>query len=151
MKYITGGYVSEDEAGGRLFQVITDPRCTRSGVYWSWNGGPREGRKDSLKTKGEITGANGAGGGWDSIYENDQSDKVRDFEKSAALFKLSTEVTGAQWMPAKSPVSPCPTLRVIGFVTAMLENKEKAKALKLRGIIKPAPKTVGEALSDFSF
>ena len=43
MKYITGGYVSEDEAGTRLFQVIVDPRCTRSGVYWSWNGGPRQG------------------------------------------------------------------------------------------------------------
>lgn len=152
MKYITGGFVSEDEAGGRLFQVITDPRCgTRSGVYWSWNGGPREGRKDSLQTKGQITGANGAGGGWDSIYENDQSDKVRDFEKAALLFRLSTEVTGAQWMPAKSPVSPCPTLRVIGAVTALLENKERAQALKLRGLVKPAPKTVAEALSDFSF
>ena len=47
MKYITGGFVGESEAGSRLFQVITDPRCTRSGVYWSWNGGPREGRGNS--------------------------------------------------------------------------------------------------------
>ena len=38
MKYVTGGFVGEEEAGTRLFQVITDPRCTRSGVYWSWNG-----------------------------------------------------------------------------------------------------------------
>ena len=43
MKYITGGYVGEEEAGQRLFQVITDPRCSKSGVYWSWNGGPRQG------------------------------------------------------------------------------------------------------------
>jgi hypothetical protein len=43
MKYITGGYVSEEEAGRRLYQVVVDPRCARSGVYWSWNGGPRRG------------------------------------------------------------------------------------------------------------
>ena len=34
MKYITGGYVSESEAGQRLFQAITDHRCAKSGVYW---------------------------------------------------------------------------------------------------------------------
>merc|ERR1719469_1340551 len=44
MKFITGGFVSEQEAGQRLFQVAHDPRCSKSGVYWSWNGGPREGR-----------------------------------------------------------------------------------------------------------
>ena len=27
MKYITGGYVGEEEAGTRLFQVIHDPKC----------------------------------------------------------------------------------------------------------------------------
>ena len=82
MKYITGGYVSEPEAGERLFQVITDRRCSKSGVYWSWNGGPREGRGvDAIKNGGKIVGAGGAGGDWDSIYENDQSDKVRDPEK----------------------------------------------------------------------
>jgi len=47
-------------------------------VYWSWNGGPREGRGDeALEKGGQITGAGGGGGGWDSIYENDQSDKAR--------------------------------------------------------------------------
>ena len=44
MKFITGGYVGEEEAGQRLFQVMHDPRCSKSGVYWSWNGGPRESR-----------------------------------------------------------------------------------------------------------
>ena len=33
MKYITGGYVGEEEAGTRLFQVLHDPKCTKSGVY----------------------------------------------------------------------------------------------------------------------
>lgn len=23
-------------------QVVADPRCSKSGVYWSWNGGPRQ-------------------------------------------------------------------------------------------------------------
>ena len=93
MKYITGGYVGEEEAGKRLFQVIVDPRCTRSGVYWSWNGGPRVGRGfDSLKNDGQILGAGGAGGDWDSIYENDQSDKVRDEEKAKLLWQYSTPV-----------------------------------------------------------
>ena len=31
MKYITGGFVSEHEAGQRLFQVCHDPRCSKSG------------------------------------------------------------------------------------------------------------------------
>lgn len=37
-------------------------------------------------------GAGGAGGDWDSIFENDQSDKVRDLEKALLLWKYSTEV-----------------------------------------------------------
>ena len=36
---------------------------------------------DAIKNGGKIVGAGGAGGDWDSIYENDQSDKVRDPEK----------------------------------------------------------------------
>ena len=31
MKFITGGFVSEQEAGQRLFQVAHDPRCSKSG------------------------------------------------------------------------------------------------------------------------
>ncbi|KAF8411175.1 hypothetical protein HHK36_003718 [Tetracentron sinense] len=36
-KYITKGYVSEEEAGKRLAQVVSEPSLTKSGVYWSWN------------------------------------------------------------------------------------------------------------------
>lgn len=155
MKYITGGFVGEEEAGSRLYQVISDPRCTRSGVYWSWNGGPREGRIDSIKNKGSILGAGGAGGGWDSIYENDQSDKVLDNDKANLLFKLSTEVTGANWQPVKQPISPCPTLKVIGVVTALLENQEKMKRAALTAGLgrsaQIAPSTMKEAMQRMSF
>ncbi|CAL1394048.1 unnamed protein product [Linum trigynum] len=34
-KYITKGYVSEEEAGKRLAQVVSEPYLTKSGVYWS--------------------------------------------------------------------------------------------------------------------
>jgi len=143
MKYITGGYVSEPEAGQRLYQVIVDPRCSRSGVYWSWNGGPRMGRgNEALKNDGNIIGAGGAGGGWDSIYENDQSDKVKDAEQAALLFKLASDVTQADWPANKSPVSPCPTLRVIKFITKWLDSLEDKSLAKKRD----EPKTMKEAL-----
>mmetsp|Transcript_103890 Transcript_103890/g.195588 ORF Transcript_103890/g.195588 Transcript_103890/m.195588 type:complete len:587 (+) Transcript_103890:60-1820(+) len=106
MKYITGGFVSEEEAGMRLMQVAHDPRCKKSGVYWSWNGGPREGRgEEALEKDGQIQGGGGAGGGWDSIYENDQSDKVLDKQVAADLWKHSTIVTGADW---PTPYQPKP-------------------------------------------
>jgi protochlorophyllide reductase len=127
MKYITGGFVGEEEAGMRLFQVAHDPRCSKSGVYWSWNGGPREGRDDALNTDGQISGGGGAGGGWDSIYENDQSDKVLNVETAADLWKYSTQVTGAKWPPANQPKSPCPTLVVVGSITQMMNAKQEAK------------------------
>ena len=127
MKYITGGFVGEEEAGMRLFQVAHDPRCSKSGVYWSWNGGPREGRDDALNTDGQISGGGGAGGGWDSIYENDQSDKVLNVETAADLWKYSTQVTGAKWPPANQPKSPCPTLVVVGSITKMMNAKQEAK------------------------
>jgi hypothetical protein len=131
MKFITGGFVSEEEAGMRLMQVAHDPRCSKSGVYWSWNGGPREGRgEEALEKDGQILGSGGAGGGWDSIYENEQSDKVLNKELASDLFKYSAEVTGAEWPAAYQPKSPCPTLKVIGAVTAYMNAKEEAKRMK---------------------
>eukprot|EP00978_Attheya_sp_CCMP212_P036327 scaffold163854_cov50-Attheya_sp.AAC.1 len=98
MKYITGGFVGEEEAGQRLFQVAHDPRCAKSGIYWSWNGGPREGRgAEALEKDGQISGSGGAGGGWDSIFENDQSGKVNDIDQGFKLFDASTKITGAEW------------------------------------------------------
>jgi len=136
MKYITGGYVGEEEAGQRLFQVLHDPQCTKSGVYWSWNGGPREGRQDALEKGGQITGAGGAGGGWYSIYENDQSDKVLNKDLMMKLWQYSTEVTGAEWPEAYQPKSPCPTLVAIGAATSflgMLEERSRMEASRQGG------------------
>jgi light-dependent protochlorophyllide reductase len=130
MKFITGGFVGEEEAGQRLFQVAHDPRCSKSGVYWSWNGGPREGRGlEALEKGGQISGSGGAGGGWDSIFENDQSAKVLDMELAMDLFKYSSEITGAEWPDLKQVTSPCPTLKVIGGISKYMIAKEEMKRM----------------------
>lgn len=126
-----GGFVSEHEAGQRLFQVAHDPRCSKSGVYWSWNGGPREGRgAEALEKGGQISGGGGAGGGWDSIFENDQSSKVLNLETATKLFDTSTAITDAEWPTLKQITSPCPTLKVIGAVTQGSVKREELKRVK---------------------
>jgi len=133
MKFITGGFVSEQEAGQRLFQAAHDPRCAKSGVYWSWNGGPREGRGiEAIEKGGQISGGGGAGGGWDSVYENDQSAKVNDMELGIDLFRYSTEITGAEWPFAKQIKSPCPTLKVIGAISTAMIAREELKRMEER-------------------
>jgi len=130
MKFITGGFVGEEEAGQRLFQVAHDPRCSKSGVYWSWNGGPREGRgAEALEKGGQISGGGGAGGGWDSIFENDQSDKVLNVELAASLFRHSTEITGADWPKPNQIKSPCPTLKVVGAISKGMIAREEMKRM----------------------
>ena len=105
MFFRTGGFVGEHEAGQRLFQAVHDPRCSKSGVYWSWNGGPREGRgKAALEKGGQISGGGGAGGGWDSVFENDQSAKVLDVSTALKLYEYSTEICGAEWPDLKQVV-----------------------------------------------
>eukprot|EP00531_Pseudo-nitzschia_arenysensis_P018637 CAMPEP_0116131242 /NCGR_PEP_ID=MMETSP0329-20121206/8904_1 /TAXON_ID=697910 /ORGANISM="Pseudo-nitzschia arenysensis, Strain B593" /LENGTH=594 /DNA_ID=CAMNT_0003625665 /DNA_START=89 /DNA_END=1873 /DNA_ORIENTATION=- len=134
MKFITGGFVGEHEAGQRLFQVAHDPRCSKSGVYWSWNGGPREGRgSEALEKGGQISGGGGAGGGWDSIFENEQSSKVLSIETAAKLFDTSTAITGAEWPTLKQITSPCPTLKVIGAVTKGMVKREELKRMREMG------------------
>jgi len=152
MKYITGGFVGEEEAGTRLLQAIIDKRCAKSGVYWSWNGGPRQGRGvEAIKNDGNIVGAGGAGGDWDSVYENDQSDKVRDPETAAMLWKYAAEITGAEWMPARSATSPCPTLKVIGFITDLLDKQEQLQRGTGGAKLKPA-RTMADLMDrGFSF
>jgi len=134
MKFITGGFVGEHEAGQRLFQVAHDPRCSKSGVYWSWNGGPREGRgAEALEKQGQISGGGGAGGGWDSIYENDQSSKVLNLDTATMLFETSTQITDADWPTLKQITSPCPTLRVVGAVTKGQVRREELKRMRQMG------------------
>ena len=134
MKFITGGFVGEHEAGQRLFQVAHDPRCSKSGVYWSWNGGPREGRgAEAIEKGGQISGGCGAGGGWDSIFENDQSAKVLDVHTQMKLFDYASEITGAEWPPIRAVTSPCPTLKVIGAVTKGAVKREELKRMREMG------------------
>lgn len=130
MKYITGGFVGEEEAGQRLFQVAHDPRCSKSGVYWSWNGGPREDRGlEALEKDGQISGGGGAGGGWDSIFENEQSAKVQDVELSVDLFRCATQITGAEWPKPGSVTSPCPSLKVVSNISKDVIAKEEMKRM----------------------
>ncbi|XP_044466036.1 protochlorophyllide reductase-like [Mangifera indica] len=68
-KYITKGYVSEEEAGKRLAQVVSDPNLTKSGVYWSWN-------KNS------------------SSFENQLSQEASDPEKARKLWEISEKLVG---------------------------------------------------------
>ena len=136
MKYITGGYVGVEEAGQRLFQVAHDPRCSKSGVYWSWNGGPREGRgAAALEKGGQISGGGGAGGGWDSIYINDQSDKVNNLELCVELFRSATKITGAEWPEAKTFTSPCPTLKVISAISSNMIAREELKRMAVSELL----------------
>lgn len=101
MKYVTGAYVSEAEAGERLAQVVTDDVCTESGVYWSWNGGARTTGWYDFK-KGVVVGAGGAGG---EIFQNKPSGEVRNEAKASELFDLCDKLV-APYM--KSPVLALP-------------------------------------------
>ena len=69
------------------------------------------------------------GGGWDSIYVNDQSDKVNNLELCVDLFKSATDITGAKWPEAKTFTSPCPTLMVIGEVSKQMIAREELKRM----------------------
>lgn len=126
--------MGEHEAGQRLYQLAHDPRCSKSGVYWSWNGGPREGRgAESLEKEGQISGGGGAGGGWDSIFENDQSQKVLNVDMQMKLFNYAAQITDAQFPELKQIVSPCPTLKVIGAVTQGMVQREELKRVREMG------------------
>lgn len=89
MKYVTGGYVGEQEAGERLAQVIDDPLCSKSDVYWSWNGGAKSVGRWS--PDGKPRGAGGSGG---EIFENEQSDAVRDPVVASKMWELSMKAVG---------------------------------------------------------
>lgn len=89
MKYVTGGYVGEQEAGERLAQVVDDPQCMKSNVYWSWNGGAQQVGRWSAD--GKPKGAGGAGG---EIFENEQSDAVQDAVMASRVWDASVNAVG---------------------------------------------------------
>jgi len=90
MKYVTGGYVSELEAGDRLAQVVTDPVCEKSGVYWSWNGNAQQVGLYDPAAK-EVRGAGGAGG---EIFENAYAASTKDEKIAADMYDASIEAVG---------------------------------------------------------
>jgi len=101
MKYITGGYVGMEEAGERLAQVIDDPNCDKSNVYWSWNGGAQQVGRWS--EDGKPKGAGGSGG---EIFENDQSDAVRDPEMAQRVWEASANAVGLTEKDVKAAARP---------------------------------------------
>nr|UBR90287.1 protochlorophyllide reductase [Osmanthus fragrans] len=68
-KFITKGFVSEEEAGKRLAQVVSDPSLTKSGVYWSWN-------KDSAS------------------FENQLSQEASNADKARKVWEISEKLVG---------------------------------------------------------
>lgn len=101
MKYVTGGYVSQKEAGERLATVVKDERCKKSGIYWAWNGGAKTVGYIDLSVpkekRGELGAVRGSGGSGGDIFENDQSAKVTDPVNSKKMWDFSTKITGAKW------------------------------------------------------
>jgi len=72
-KYITGGFVTEELAGERVADVVTDPKFNRSGVYWSWGNRQRQGRE---------------------AFVQEVSVEARDDAKAVRLWELSEKLVG---------------------------------------------------------
>lgn len=94
MKYVTGGYVSQEEAGDRLAECVDSPATKKSGVYWSWNGGARTVAYFGKTGKGSEWGLTGAGGSGGALFENEPSDLVRDPYTANEMYELSEQLCG---------------------------------------------------------
>lgn len=68
-KYITKGFVSEEESGKRLAQVVSDSSLSKSGIYWSWN-------NDS------------------SSFENCLSEEASNADKAKKVWEVSEKLVG---------------------------------------------------------
>jgi len=138
--------VSVHDAAGRLCQVVTDGRCSKSGVQWSWLEG--QAAADAAKAAEEDKAAV-VNQGWETIYEHEPADEAKDYDLAQTLWSYSTHLTRASWPPANVPKSPCPTLVVIGAVTKWNNAKQDAKrsleGLERDGGGKLQVKTIGGA------
>jgi protochlorophyllide reductase len=72
-KNITGGYVSQELAGERVADLVTEPEYKESGIYWSWGNRQKEGRKSFAQTV---------------------SPQARDDEKAERMWDLSAKLVG---------------------------------------------------------
>ena len=72
-KNITGGYVSQELAGERVADVVTEPEYKQSGAYWSWGNRQKKDGKSFVQTV---------------------SPQARDDEKGERMWELSTKLVG---------------------------------------------------------
>ena len=77
-------------------QVISDPECTNSGVYWSWNGnaqrvglGSRVLNKETGEWEFQVQGAGGAGG---DIFVNQFSGMIKDERRATLAYDYSMDL-----------------------------------------------------------
>jgi protochlorophyllide reductase len=72
-KYITGGFVSEEQAGERVAEVVADPTYNQSGMYWSWGNRQKKDRKS---------------------FVQEVSNEASDDDKAKRLWELSEKLVG---------------------------------------------------------
>jgi protochlorophyllide reductase len=61
---------------------VTEERTKKSGTYWSWNGNAKQ---VGVLKDGVVVGAGGSGG---DLFENEQSELVRDPVRAEKMFDL---------------------------------------------------------------
>ncbi|KAK3238166.1 hypothetical protein CYMTET_51807 [Cymbomonas tetramitiformis] len=90
-KYITKGYVSEEEAGKRLGQVVSEAQYGESGAYWRFGG---ESGTEIFKDEPGLFGVKDALGITETATK-EVSDRVEGDEAAAKmLWELSEELVG---------------------------------------------------------
>jgi protochlorophyllide reductase len=72
-KNITGGFVSEELAGDRVADLVTEPEFSKSGSYWSWGNRQKEGRQ---------------------AFEQELSDEATNVDKAKRLWDISAKLVG---------------------------------------------------------
>lgn len=75
-KYITGGFVTEEQAGERVALLVNDPAYNKSGVYWSWGNRQKKNRQSFIQTV---------------------SPQASDEEKGALMWDYSEKLVGLRW------------------------------------------------------
>lgn len=74
-KYITKGFVSEELAGERVAEVVSESKYEQSGVYWSWGNRQKKDRE---------------------AYIQEVSDEASDDAKAEKLWDLSAKLVGIE-------------------------------------------------------
>ena len=72
-RYITGGFVTEEESGDRVAEVVSDPQYNQSGAYWSWGNRQKKNGKSFLQ---EV------------------SNEASDDDKAERMWELSAKLVG---------------------------------------------------------